>query len=145
MNNYFVILAAGTSKRFRSDIPKQFIKYKGLMLFEHSIKKAKKTKLFNKIILVVNNNHKKYINNFKDNKVKIIFGGNERYKSSFKALKFIKKYNPKNVFIHDAARPNFSLKLLYKLNKRLKKNKCVVPYLTSNNSLKLKNKKKLLI
>ena len=144
MNNYFVILAAGTSKRFRSDIPKQFVKYKGLMLFEHSIKKAKKTKLFNKIILVVNNNHKKYINNFKDNKVKIIFGGNERYKSSFKALKFIKKYNPKNVFIHDAARPNFSLKLLYKLNKGLKKNKCVVPYLTSNNSLKLKNKKKII-
>ena len=117
MNNYFVILAAGNSKRFRSDIPKQFIKHKGLMLFEHSIKKAKKTKLFNKIILVVNNNHKKYVNNFKDNKVQIIFGGNERYKSSFKALKFIKKYNPKNVFIHDAARPNFSLKLLYKLNK----------------------------
>ena len=144
MNNYFVILAAGNSKRFRSDIPKQFIKYKGLMLFEHSIKKAKKTKLFNKIILVVNNSHKKYIKNFKDNKVKIIFGGNERYKSSFKALKFIKKYNPKNVFIHDAARPNFSLKLLYKLNKRLKKNKCVVPYLTSNNSLKLKNKKKII-
>ena len=89
MNNYFVILAAGNSQRFRSDIPKQFIKYKGLMLFEHSIKKAKETKLFNKIILVVNNNHKKYINNFKDNKVKVIFGGNERYISSFKALKFI--------------------------------------------------------
>ena len=66
MNNYFVILAAGTSKRFRSDIPKQFIKYKGLMLFEHSIKKAKKTKLFDKIILVVNSNHKKYINRLSD-------------------------------------------------------------------------------
>ena len=52
MNNYFVILAAGTSKRFRSDVPKQFIKYKGLMLFEHSIKKAKikATKLNRKII-----------------------------------------------------------------------------------------------
>ena len=56
MNNYFVILAAGNSKRFKSDIPKQFINYKGLMLFEHSIKKAKKTKLFNKIILVINYN-----------------------------------------------------------------------------------------
>ncbi len=144
MNNYFVILAAGNSKRFKSDIPKQFINYKGLMLFEHSINKAKKTKLFNKIILVINYNHKKYIKNFKDNKVKIIFGGNERHISSFKALKFIKKYNPKNVFIHDAARPNFSLKLLYKLNKGLKKDKCVVPYLTSNNSLKLKYKKNII-
>ena len=27
----------------------------------------------------------------------------------------IKKYNPKNVFIHDAARPNFSVKLLKNL------------------------------
>tara|TARA_B100001027_G_scaffold188735_1_gene141948 strand:+ start:938 stop:2056 length:1119 start_codon:yes stop_codon:yes gene_type:complete len=144
MNNCFIILAAGNSKRFRSKIPKQFINYKGLMLFEHSIKKVKKTKLFNKIILVINHRHKKYIDRFKDNNVKIIFGGNERSISSFKALKFIKKYNPKNVFIHDAARPNFSLKLLYKLYKGLKKNKCVVPYLTSNNSLKLKNNKKII-
>ena len=95
----------------------------------HGLSGIGKRTLLNKLV-------KNIINiEFKDNNVKIIFGGNERSISSFKALKFIKKYNPKNVFIHDAARPNFSLKLLHKLYKGLKKNKCVVPYLTSNNSL----------
>ena len=54
MNNYFIILASGQSKRFNSNIPKQFIKYKNKALFEHSLDKAIRSKLFKKIILVVN-------------------------------------------------------------------------------------------
>ena len=143
MNNYFIILAAGNSRRFRSKTPKQFMKYKGLRMFEHSINKAKKTKLFKKIILVINKKHTKYLNNFKSENIKIIIGGKERYLSSIKALKYLRKYKPKNVFIHDAARPNFSLKLLNKLNRELKLNSCVVPYLKLYSSLKFKNSKKL--
>ena len=55
MNNYFIILASGQSKRFNSHKPKQFIKYKNKALFEHSIDKAILSKLFRKIILVTNN------------------------------------------------------------------------------------------
>ena len=55
MNNYFIILASGQSKRFNSRIPKQFNIYKNKPLFEHSIDKALKSKLFRKIVLVVNN------------------------------------------------------------------------------------------
>ena len=53
MNNYFIILASGQSKRFNSSKPKQFINYKNKALFEHSIEKALDSKLFKKIILVV--------------------------------------------------------------------------------------------
>jgi len=42
-------------------------------------------------------------------------------------LQRIKKNNVKNVLVHDAARPNFSLKLLNQLIKELKKNKSVIP------------------
>ena len=49
--------------------------------------------------------------------------------SSFKALKYLKNKKIKNVFIHDAARPNFSINLLKSLKKNLSKNKAVVPYL----------------
>ena len=52
MNNYFIILASGQSKRFNSKKPKQFNIYKNKPLFEHSIDKALKSKLFKKIILV---------------------------------------------------------------------------------------------
>ena len=54
MNNYFIILASGQSKRFNSIKPKQFIKYKNKALFEHSLYKALNSKLFRKIILVIN-------------------------------------------------------------------------------------------
>ena len=54
MNNYFIILASGQSKRFNSHKPKQFIKYKNKALFEHSIDKAILSKLFKKIIIVTN-------------------------------------------------------------------------------------------
>ena len=56
MNNYFIILASGQSKRFNSSKPKQFIKYKNKALFEHSVDKAITSKLFKKIILVTQKN-----------------------------------------------------------------------------------------
>ena len=43
MNNYFIILASGQSKRFNSNRPKQFNIYKNKPLFKHSLEKAIKT------------------------------------------------------------------------------------------------------
>ena len=48
MNNYFIILASGQSKRFNSKKPKQFNIYKNKALFKHSLEKAIKSKLFKK-------------------------------------------------------------------------------------------------
>ena len=119
MNNYFIILASGQSKRFNSSKPKQFIKYKNKALFEHSLDKALKSKLFKKIIIVTND--KKQIKKKYSKDVLIIKGGKERSDSSLIGLKFIKKYKPNNVLIHDAARPNFTIKLLKNLINSLKK------------------------
>ncbi len=141
MNNYFIILASGQSKRFNSKQPKQYIIYKNKPLFQHSLEKALKTKLFKKIILVVNN--KKQIKGKLSNNILIIKGGVERSDSSLIALKFIKKFKPTNVLIHDAARPNFSTKLLIKLIKSLKKNKAVIPVIKPNDSIKYKVKNQL--
>ncbi len=135
MNNCFILLAAGKGKRFNSNERKQFINYKNKPLFMHSIDKAKKSKLFKKIVLVTNKQ-------IKIPNVSVIKGGKERSDSSFKALKYLQSKNIKNVFIHDAARPNFSIDLLKKLKKKIKKNKAVVPYINTDNSTKyvLKNK-----
>ena len=136
MNNYFIILASGQSKRFNSNKPKQYNIYKNKALFKHSIEKAIKSNLFKKIILVVNN--KKYVRDKFTKNVKIIKGGSERSDSSLIALKYIKKFKPSNVLIHDAARPNFSIKLLNKLIKSLKKNKAVIPVIKPKDSIKYK-------
>jgi len=139
MNSCFIILAGGESKRFNSKIPKSYHHYKGKPLLLHSIDKAKNYKKFQKIVLVINKKHKDLIKNLKIKDVKIIEGGVTRAESAHKALKSIKNYNIKNVMIHDAARPNFSLKLLYKLDKELKSNDCVVPAIQTSDSIKQKS------
>ncbi len=142
MNNYFVVLAAGKSKRFHKNLDKQFFNYKNKKIIEHSIDKALNSKIFKGIIVVSNNF--KYFNKKKYPKiVKIIKGGKERSDSSLKALKYLKKYKPKNVFIHDAARPNFSVRLLKNINKNLKKNIAVVPVIQPKDSIKYKIKNQL--
>jgi len=143
MNNCFIILAAGESKRFKSKTPKPYYLYRGKPLFLHSVNKAKESNKFSKIVLVINKKHKKLIRNIKLKNVKIIVGGKNRSESSLRALKSIVNNKISKVFIHDAARPNFSLKLVSNLFKELRKNKCVVPVLKTSNSVKLKEKKKL--
>ncbi len=138
MNNYFIILASGQSKRFNSKKQKQYNIYKNKPLFKHSIDKAVKSKLFKKIILVINN--KSLIKEKFNKNILIIKGGKERSDSSLIALKYIKNFKPKNVLIHDAARPNFTIKLLKKLLNSLKHNKAVIPIINSKDTIKYKIK-----
>jgi 2-C-methyl-D-erythritol 4-phosphate cytidylyltransferase/2-C-methyl-D-erythritol 2,4-cyclodiphosphate synthase len=141
MSNYFIILASGQSKRFNSKKPKQYNIYEGKPLFKHSLDKALKSKLFKKVIIVVNK--KKEIKEKFPKNVLIIVGGKERSDSSLIALKFIKKYKPNNVLIHDAARPNFTINLLKKLITSLKKYKAVIPAIKSTDSIKYKIKNQI--
>ena len=70
MNNCFIILAAGESKRFKSNIPKPYYLYRGKPLFLHSIIKAKDSNYFKKIVLVINKK-RIVINIFRFRKVNI--------------------------------------------------------------------------
>tara|TARA_Y100000591_G_scaffold329853_1_gene359365 strand:- start:374 stop:1483 length:1110 start_codon:yes stop_codon:yes gene_type:complete len=142
MNNYFVILAAGKGQRFSQNKPKQYFNYNGKMLIQHSIDKVLASKLFKKIIIVQSKKYKNIFKNYKRKKIMIIEGGKQRKDSSLNALKSIKKYKPENIFIHDAARPNFSNKLLIKLLKQLKNHNAVVPFIKSQDSIKLIKKDK---
>ncbi len=143
MNSCFIILAGGESKRFNSKTPKPYHLYKGKALVLHSIDKVKSYKKFNKIVLVVNKKHKDFVKKLKIKNIKVVTGGKTRAESAYMGLKSIGKYNIKNVMIHDAARPNFSLKLLEKLNKELKKNSCVIPAIQTSDSIKEKTLNKI--
>ncbi len=139
MSDCFILLSAGKSKRFKSKINKQFITYKNKPLFEHSLKIAQDSKLFKRILVVTN----KKIKKTKYKSVDVIKGGIERHNSTKNALNYLKNKKIKNVYIHDAARPNLSISLLKKLKNNLKKNSAVVPYLNSENSVKYKNNIKI--
>ena len=139
MNSCFIILAGGESKRFNSNIPKPYHLYKGKPLLLHSIDRVKSYGKFNKIVLVINKKHKNYIKKLKIKDLKIVTGGETRAESAYKGLRSIRNYNVKNVMIHDAARPNFSLKLLDKLYKGLKLNDCIIPAIQTTDSIKQKS------
>ena len=141
MNNYFIILAAGSGKRFNSKVPKQYFIYKNKELFEHSLEKAINSKLFKKIILIVDN--PKRIKRKYPKNVLIVKGGKERSDSSLIGLKKIKRFQPSNILIHDAARPDFSIKLLKNLIKNLKKNIAVIPIINPKDSIKYKIRNEL--
>ena len=138
MNSCFIILAGGESKRFNSNIPKPYTNYKGKPLLLHSIDRAKVFNKFNKIVLVINKKHKNYIKKLNIKNISIINGGKTRAQSAYIALKHIKRNNFKNVIIHDAARPNFSLKLLKKLMDGLKTYDCVILAIQTTDSIKQK-------
>jgi len=143
MNNCFVILAAGKSSRFLSNTPKPYIQYKGDILINHSINKAILSKKFSKIVVAFNKNHKKYVKKLNNQKLSFVIGGKTRAESSTKCLNYLKKFNPKNILIHDAARPDFSLKLIDKLLLALRDYDGAIPVLKSKDSVKLKHKQKI--
>ena len=144
MNNYFIILGAGKGYRFSQKKPKQYFKYKGKELIQHSIDKALDSKLFKKIIVVVSKKYKKLPKKYAGKEVIFIKGGKNRNDSSLNALKKIKLLKPRNVLIHDAARPDFSIYLLKKLIKLLKINNAVIPFVHSRDSVKYKIENKFI-
>ena len=102
MNNYFVILAAGKSKRFSKNLPKQFFRYKNKEILDHSVDKSLYSKLFKKIIIVSNNlnylKKKKYPKSIAINDVKDFI--NEKPKSiEKKKSKYIQKKEKGNTWI----------------------------------------------
>jgi 2-C-methyl-D-erythritol 4-phosphate cytidylyltransferase/2-C-methyl-D-erythritol 2,4-cyclodiphosphate synthase len=64
------------------------------------------------------------------------YGGNTRQKSVFYGLKFIKKFKPINVLIHDANRPFVNTKLISEILNKLKKFKAVVPRVKIQDTIK---------
>jgi len=140
MSNIFIILAGGINKRLNSKIPKPYIKINNKELLQYSIDAANSVKDINKILIIYNKKHLKFLKDKKFNKFIKIIGGKNRAESAYNALKKIKKYNCKNILIHDAARPNISAALIKKTLLSLKKNRTAIPSIKINDSTKIKRK-----
>ena len=137
MSFSLIILAGGNSHRFKSNIGKPYQKIGGKSLVEINIIKARKFKQIKTIILVYNKKDKKIVKSLKMKDVKLILGGKNRQQSTFNALKYlIKSKGITNVLIHDAARPNFSLKLLNSILNKIKKSRAVVPKIDIQDAVK---------
>ena len=134
MGLILVILAAGDSKRLKSNIPKPFQIVNNKTLLEYSLDTFNNFTEIKKTIIVYNKKHKKYLNKLNLKNVQKVEGGRTRQESTFKALKKIQRMNCKKVLIHDAARPNTSKKLIKELINKLSHNHAVVPIIKTNDA-----------
>ena len=114
---YLVILSGGVGTRMNNERPKQYIEIENKPIIAYTLDQFDLF-LFESVILVVAENWKEYIKNNVLNKYRYSkFGfagaGDSRQESILNGLKTIKNINEEDlVFIHDAARPCVSKKLV---------------------------------
>ena len=137
MSFCLIILAAGNSHRFESNIGKPYQKIAGKSLIEINTIKARKFREIKKIILVYNKKDSKRVKSLKLKNVKLISGGKSRQQSTFNALRYlITQRDVTKVLIHDVARPNFSIKLLRSILRNMKNARGVVPRINVQDAIK---------
>lgn len=116
MKNYGIILASGLGSRYKSDIPKQFVKIAGKTILEHTLDVFEKSKYIDAIILVITPDYRQKAeeillkNNYKK-LVKLLNGGDTRKESSCIGVSSINDKEA-NVLIHDCARPFLSERII---------------------------------
>ena len=143
IKNALVILAGGIGTRFGNKIPKQFHQINGENLIEFFLNRID-YKNFDIVLIVNKKTHFKYIKNLQKKfpLIKLLFSnsGKSRQLSSINALKKLSIYRPKNVLIHDAARPFCSNKLINRILKHLDKKESAIPFVLSYDKIVNSNK-----
>ena len=137
MSFSLIILAGGNSHRFKSNIGKPYQKIAGKSLIEININKVSNFTQIKKLVLVYNKKDSKRLRSLKLKNIKFIVGGKTRQQSTLNALKYlINQKGINKVLIHDAARPNFSKKLLHSIIKNMRNAKAVVPKIRIQDAIK---------
>ena len=134
MNNIAIIVAAGRGRRAGGQIPKQYVIGKKMRMLSYTIKALLKSSKIDGLVVVINPlDIELYMDSIYDlndeRLLRYCLGGDERTDSVKNGLKEIEKYTPKNIIIHDAARPYISIGLVHKILNSLETNKAVLPVL----------------
>ena len=127
-----IVLAAGNSSRFDKNRSKMFYKIDGAPVIDFTLNNL--LSVFNKRSLYITINkkitkkEKKNLEKYTENP--LIIGGSTRHKSLINSLGQINHKRIDYVLIHDAARPNISIKLIKQIKKEILTGKydAVVPY-----------------
>ncbi len=113
VQEYIIIVAGGSGKRIKSNIPKQFIEVNGKALIIYTIEKFLSYNPEIKICIVVHKDYLQHLNDllkkyFPDKYINTTIGGDTRFYSVKKGLDLIEP-SLAIVGIHDAARPMVSI------------------------------------
>lgn len=96
-----IIVAAGSGQRFGHEMLKQYAPLCGKTVLSYSLESFSR---YGPVALVVNPAHAPYFPAFSSD-IGVVEGGSTRQESVKNGLAYLAKFGPKNVMIHDAARP----------------------------------------
>ena len=104
-----LIVAAGRGTRAGGNDPKQWQMLAGKRVIDHTLKAFKNHHNINIILVVL---HPEDQNKLTDAAIKIALGGTTRNQSVYNGLRALRSAAPKQVLIHDVARPLISAKCI---------------------------------
>lgn len=147
MKNIAIIVAAGHSSRFHHAVPKQYFIINGKPILRWTIEAFLTSTLIDNILVVINKEHEElYCNLIKNlNILDPIIGGKTRSASVLLGLQALEQYGPRNVLIHDAARPLVSTKIIDKVILQLKNDVAVDLGIGINDTIKYDNSRNIKI
>ncbi len=123
--NIAILLAAGSGKRMKSDIPKQFLEIEGKMIFKHSLDVFERSAVIDGVVVVTDKDHVPFVEDETKEYAKVkavIEGVAERYLSVIRGLLYIEENLTCDiVMIHDAARPYIDEEMLARLKEDTEK------------------------
>ncbi|MBW2040133.1 MAG: 2-C-methyl-D-erythritol 4-phosphate cytidylyltransferase [Deltaproteobacteria bacterium] len=110
MKNTAIILGAGAGKRFKREIPKQFLLLSGRPIIVHTVEAFQRSPSIDTILVVVPKGWVQRctadLKPYAVHKVEgIITGAETRQLSCWQALQYLKDDSPQIVVVHDAVRP----------------------------------------
>ncbi|CAM3773579.1 bifunctional 2-C-methyl-D-erythritol 4-phosphate cytidylyltransferase/2-C-methyl-D-erythritol 2,4-cyclodiphosphate synthase [Litorimonas haliclonae] len=133
-----ILVAAGKGERAGGDIPKQYRLLSGKPLLHHTLFNLQKAYNFDVFCVVIRPDDKNIRSVLADLclDAKIITGGQTRTESVRNGLRALENSKVDHVYIHDAARPFVSRKLLSGLAKALLSSPAAAPVLPISDALK---------
>jgi 2-C-methyl-D-erythritol 4-phosphate cytidylyltransferase len=137
--NIAVILSGGNGKRMNMNKSKQLLDIGGKEVFRHSLDFFRENNIISHVVVVYNPEYKSDFENLAElGDISLVECGDERWESSFNALKFIKNNfsQCEKVFIHDGARPFLNEKVLNELYMECNKDIATVPGLPLKDTVK---------
>ena len=135
-----VVLSAGSGKRMKSDIPKQYMNLLDKPVIYYSLK-AFQDCGFSSIVLVCGKDdidycHHEIVEKYDLTGVTaIVAGGKERYHSVFEGLKSVSDAD--YVFIHDGARPMINEEIIQRLQDAVAENNAAVAGMPVKDTIKI--------
>ena len=145
--NIAILLSGGMGTRLGADIPKQYIRVANQMIITYSLKVLLEHPQIDGIVVVAEEEWREIIlsdlqqdTQNTGKRIAFVVPGSTRQFSILNALNYIKyEWNTEtatiNVFIHDAARPNLTSKMVSQCMDALKEHEGVMPVLSMKDTI----------